>query len=133
MFQAILIRKDDQGYRAALESLDDAALPVIDAGGVTVGGKKYSMTKYSGPVFTNRADAEADLKSAVGTRKVTVYYDPGNPYAVTIVRNQENYVAYGLVALAGLCAFCAVLNYALRNNPVACAFQIFGDMWNVFD
>ena len=35
MFKAIVIRKDDQGYRAAIESLGDDALPTVD-GGVTV-------------------------------------------------------------------------------------------------
>lgn len=35
MFKAIVIRKDDSGYRAAIESLDDEALPAVP-GGVTV-------------------------------------------------------------------------------------------------
>ena len=55
MFQAILIRKDDQGYRAALESLDDAALPVIDAGGVTVRVSHSTLNYKDGLAITGRS------------------------------------------------------------------------------
>lgn len=55
MFQAILIRKDDQGYRAALESLDDAALPVIDAGGVTVRVSRSTLNYKDGLAITGRS------------------------------------------------------------------------------
>ncbi|MEY4429302.1 MAG: hypothetical protein RLZZ182_1991, partial [Pseudomonadota bacterium] len=36
MFKAICIDKDDQGYRASLRELDDAALPDVPEGAVTV-------------------------------------------------------------------------------------------------
>ncbi|MFN3915922.1 MAG: MDR family oxidoreductase [Aquabacterium sp.] len=55
MFQAILIRKDDQGYRAALESLDDTALPVIDAGGVTVRVSHSTLNYKDGLAITGRS------------------------------------------------------------------------------
>lgn len=55
MFQAILIRKDDQGYRAALESIDDAALPVIDAGGVTVRVSHSTLNYKDGLAITGRS------------------------------------------------------------------------------
>ena len=55
MFQAILIRKDDQGYRAALESLDDAALPVIDTGGVTVRVSHSTLNYKDGLAITGRS------------------------------------------------------------------------------
>lgn len=55
MFQAILIRKDDQGYRAALESLDDNALPVIESGGVTVRVSHSTLNYKDGLAITGRS------------------------------------------------------------------------------
>ncbi len=44
MFKALVIEKDDAGYRAAVKSVDDGALPVVD-GGVTV-DIAYSTVNY---------------------------------------------------------------------------------------
>ena len=55
MFKAILIRKDDQGYRAALESLDDNALPVIESGGVTVRVSHSTLNYKDGLAITGRS------------------------------------------------------------------------------
>lgn len=55
MFQALVIRKDDAGYHAALESLDEGALPVIDAGGVTVRVSHSTLNYKDGLAITGRS------------------------------------------------------------------------------
>lgn len=54
MFQALILRKDDAGFRAAIETLDDAALPPLGDGDVLVGVEYSTLNYKDGLALTQR-------------------------------------------------------------------------------
>ncbi|MES2958616.1 MAG: MDR family oxidoreductase [Pseudomonadota bacterium] len=54
MFKALVLHKDDAGFRAGLESLDDARLPPLDDGDVRVAVHCSTLNYKDGLALTNR-------------------------------------------------------------------------------
>jgi acrylyl-CoA reductase (NADPH) len=55
MFKALVIEKDDAGYRAGVKSVDDSALPNVESGGVTVRVDFSTINYKDGLAITGRA------------------------------------------------------------------------------
>ena len=54
MFNALVLRKDDAGFRAGIETLDDAALPPLGDGDVLVGVEYSTLNYKDGLALTQR-------------------------------------------------------------------------------
>ena len=54
MFQALLLQKDDAGFRAGLETLDPSRLPVLGEGDVRVGIEYSTLNYKDGLALTNK-------------------------------------------------------------------------------
>jgi acrylyl-CoA reductase (NADPH) len=54
MFQALVLRKDDAGFRAGIETLDEAALPPLGDGDVVVGVEYSTLNYKDGLALTQR-------------------------------------------------------------------------------
>ncbi len=55
MFKALLLEKDDAGFRAGVTDLDDARLPSVPAGGVLVRPRFSTLNYKDGLALTNRS------------------------------------------------------------------------------
>ncbi|MGS0757687.1 alcohol dehydrogenase catalytic domain-containing protein, partial [Roseateles sp. GG27B] len=55
MFKAILIEKDEAGYRASVQNLDDAQLPEVPAGGVTIKVSHSTLNYKDGLALTGKS------------------------------------------------------------------------------
>jgi len=54
MFQALVLRKDDAGFRAGIETLTDADLPTLGDGDVLVGVEYSTLNYKDGLALTQR-------------------------------------------------------------------------------
>lgn len=55
MFKALLLEKDDAGFRAAVTQLDESRLPAVAEGGVLVQPEYSTLNYKDGLALTNRS------------------------------------------------------------------------------
>ncbi len=78
MFKALVIEKDDAGYRAAVKSVDDAALPVVD-GGVTVDVAWSTVNYKDGLAITGKSPVVRKFPLHAGIDFAGIVSDSGDP------------------------------------------------------